>query len=263
MKVSIVTPYYNGVNYLLRLHDNLKPILSEEIDWIIVNDCSTDNSNEYLKKLEVDSEITVIHLPKNSGPSIARKVGAEKSTKENIFFLDVDDIVDLERFKEFTEFCKKEKNVDFFYAPLKLIDNPDVLKFDDERSNKIEKVDNPYMFIHKGFPQPSSLLVRKDFYLKYDLSNDLRWGEDFVMYLCLAKYGKGLKWDKVVSFYLVDGSGRGSKLSLKLRFRLSLLLLKIAIKPKKMLSSLIYALFLTLRHIASYLYKKLHIMSRL
>ena len=87
IKLSIITPYYNTLKYTQRLANQLSPQLTDEVEWIIVD----DGTNEY----ELDNlHAKVIHLPENSGnASRPRNVGIEASQGEFIAFIDSDDQV--------------------------------------------------------------------------------------------------------------------------------------------------------------------------
>lgn len=260
MKISIVTPVYNGSKFLVKMINNVFPLLSENIDWIIVDDKSTDQTFYQLNELVGgDTRVNIIQLNENSGPSIARFEGVKLSNADYIYFLDADDII-TKNFWDFLYFINNNKGYEFYYAPLKVINNydeiPSVNAGLERDIDKVKIINKPTDFIRFGFPQPSSLVVEKFFFLNNVITDRLEWGEDFLLYLQLSKYGKGIRWSKVVSCYLIDGSGRGSKLSISMRYKLSEKLLNISLKKQKLINSLIFTVYLTLRHLISYSYKK-------
>lgn len=92
--VSIITPCYNASKYI---KDTIESVLRQTyVSWemIIVDDCSTDDSFEILKKYcEKDSRIRVYKTDKPSGsPVIPRNVALSKSNGDLIAFLDADDL---------------------------------------------------------------------------------------------------------------------------------------------------------------------------
>ena len=94
-KISVIIPVYNAESTLKKAIDSVinQTIGFENIELIIVNDKSTDNSksiiDEYCNKYE---NIIGIHLDKNSGfPGKPRNVGIEQSTAPYLVFLDADD----------------------------------------------------------------------------------------------------------------------------------------------------------------------------
>ncbi|MDP3437353.1 MAG: glycosyltransferase [Bacteroidales bacterium] len=93
--ISVIIPVYNTDIYL---NDAVGSILNQtfrDIELIIVNDGSTDNSLNVLKEFEnSDSRVILIDQP-NSGSSIARELALGVSKGEYLFFMDSDDILDL------------------------------------------------------------------------------------------------------------------------------------------------------------------------
>lgn len=94
-KISVIIPVYNADQYLKKAIESVinQTIGFENIELIIVNDKSTDNSKniieEYANKY---NNITAIHLEKNSGlPGRPRNIGIEASSADYIIFLDADD----------------------------------------------------------------------------------------------------------------------------------------------------------------------------
>ena len=89
--VSIVIPIYNTSKYLPRCLDSVVNQTYQNLEIILIDDGSTDNSGKiadsYAKK---DSRITVIHQ-KNAGQSAARNTGIKNSTGTYLSFLDGDD----------------------------------------------------------------------------------------------------------------------------------------------------------------------------
>lgn len=261
MKISIVTPIYNGEKFLSKMIENVLPLLSESVDWIIVDDKSTDETFSKLKEMVSGvSGVSITQLNKNSGPSVARAEGVKISSSDYIYLLDADDII-TKNFLGFLFFIKDNKGYDFYYAPLKVIrnynDTPSINAGLEQDVDKVRTISKPTDFIKFGFPQPSSLVINKDFFLNNIITDRLEWGEDFLLYLQLSKYGKGIRWSKVVSCYLIDGSGRGSKLSIKMRHKLSVKLLDVSLKKNKVLNCLAFTAYLSLRHLISYSYKKI------
>lgn len=90
-KVSIIIPVYNTAKYLPRCLDSVLTQTYQNLEVILVDDGSTDNSGQiadtYAKQ---DKRIKVIHQP-NQGQSAARNVGLENATGKYISFVDSDD----------------------------------------------------------------------------------------------------------------------------------------------------------------------------
>lgn len=111
-KVSIVVPVYNVEKYLRRCIESLINQTYENIEIVLVDDCSTDNSlsicYEYAKK---DNRVKVIDKKENAGLSDTRNIGIENSTGDYVMFVDSDDYV-CNNFAEEMVRAIEEKNVD-------------------------------------------------------------------------------------------------------------------------------------------------------
>ena len=87
--ISIVIPTYNSEKFMPNLLKSIFKNGIEDMEVIIVDDCSTDNTIECTKKYP----IKIIQLETNVGPSRARNRGVKEAQGEIIFFLDADVIV--------------------------------------------------------------------------------------------------------------------------------------------------------------------------
>lgn len=95
-KVSVIIPVYNTEQFLRKCLDSVCNQTLSDIEIICINDCSTDNSLEVLKKYPVK----IIDLPENKGAAYARNRGIEAATGEYIGFVDSDDFVDLDFYEK-------------------------------------------------------------------------------------------------------------------------------------------------------------------
>lgn len=95
MKVSIIIPVYNVYQYLRECVESVKK-LKLDIEIILVDDGSKDNSGVLCDELaREDPRILVIHQ-ENGGLSKARNTGIENSSGDYVMFLDSDDFIDPE-----------------------------------------------------------------------------------------------------------------------------------------------------------------------
>ena len=93
--VSIIITVFNSEKYLERCIDSAIKQTYENIEIIIVDDCSKDKSKEIIEQYEIkNKKIKKILLSKNQGVSNARNVGMSVSDGEYIVFLDSDDYID-------------------------------------------------------------------------------------------------------------------------------------------------------------------------
>lgn len=93
-KVSVIIPVYNSEQYITECIQSVLNQTYENIEVIIINDGSTDQSYSICQRFaEKDSRINLISI-ENSGVSTARNIGIDNSTGDYITFVDSDDWID-------------------------------------------------------------------------------------------------------------------------------------------------------------------------
>lgn len=111
IQISIIIPVYNIEQYVRKNVESLLALKDDKIEFIYVDDGSTDESatilNEYLEK---DNRIVVIHQ-KNAGLSVARNTGIDAANGKWILFVDGDDWLDVEATECFLEEREEEYDV--------------------------------------------------------------------------------------------------------------------------------------------------------
>lgn len=83
--ISIIIPVFNGAKYL---DECLSSVCGANIEIIVVNDASTDNSEQIAKK-HTDKVINIEH----SGPVVARNIGIQNANGDYLMFMDADDVL--------------------------------------------------------------------------------------------------------------------------------------------------------------------------
>lgn len=93
-KVSVVVTNYNTEKYLYRCLDSIVKQTLEDIEIIIINDGSTDNSIDIIREFEdKDSRIKVFDI-ENQGVSHARNLGLSNASGDYVIFIDSDDYIE-------------------------------------------------------------------------------------------------------------------------------------------------------------------------
>ncbi len=113
-KVSIIIPIYNSRKHLKECLDSVINQTYKNLEIIIVDDHSTDNSLKLINTYH-DKRIHIIKLSKNQGTSIARNKGVEISTGDYLCFLDSDDYWSLDKIQKQVAFMKKN-HYSFIYS---------------------------------------------------------------------------------------------------------------------------------------------------
>ena len=103
-KVSVIIPVYNVEQYLRQCLDSVVNQTFEDIEIIVVNDCSPDNSLKIIEEYkQKDERFVIVDLKKNVGLGFARNEGMKVAKGKYITFIDSDDYVS----KDFVEILYK------------------------------------------------------------------------------------------------------------------------------------------------------------
>lgn len=100
--VSIIIPIYNAEKYLAECLGNVVNQTLGDIEIILVNDASTDNSMSIIRdcKEQYPDKVLVIDSEENRGAGGARNLGLEVCSGEYVGFVDSDDIIDVTMYKK-------------------------------------------------------------------------------------------------------------------------------------------------------------------
>lgn len=91
--VTIVMPNYNGKRFVIQAIESVLIQTYRNFELIVVDDCSTDDSLQDIKKIaKNDSRIRIIALKTNGGVANARNIGIKEAKGEYIALLDNDDL---------------------------------------------------------------------------------------------------------------------------------------------------------------------------
>lgn len=90
--VSVIMPTYNAGKYLAGSIDSILGQTYQNLELLITDDCSDDNTRQILKDYaQKDQRVKVAYLKENSGPAIARNRSIERARGRYIAFCDCDD----------------------------------------------------------------------------------------------------------------------------------------------------------------------------
>ncbi|TFT47977.1 glycosyltransferase family 2 protein, partial [Proteus mirabilis] len=186
--VSVIIPAYNAKKYLERAVNSVLNQSYKNVEVIIINDGSSDDTLSIIKKLSVLHKEIIFFSHENQGISKTRNKGIELAKGEYICFLDSDDTYEpnfLMMLLKETE----ENNIDFSYCLFnKVFDHNDI------RPSK-EYIDNNTLinFLNFDYFDICCLLLKKQFIEKHQIKfdTDMIVGEDvwFILQsLYLGKY---------------------------------------------------------------------------
>lgn len=94
--ISVVVPAYNKEPYIKQCMDSLVNQTFKNIEIIVVDDASTDNTLQILRDYELrDSRVKIIAKDHNCGRHVARKTGVQSTSGDYVLFVDADDEIEL------------------------------------------------------------------------------------------------------------------------------------------------------------------------
>ena len=104
-KVSVIIPVYNASRYIPRCVESLMRQTLREIEYIFVEDCSTDGSFDILLKTleaypERKDDVKILRHGKNMGVSVSRNDGNAAATGDFLIHCDSDDWVDVTMYEK-------------------------------------------------------------------------------------------------------------------------------------------------------------------
>ncbi|ARV15113.1 glycosyltransferase family 2 protein [Polaribacter sp. SA4-12] len=111
--LSIIVPIYNVEKYLKECLDSILKQPFDDYELILINDGSTDNCSEICDSYAImDKRIKVIHKP-NGGLSEARNFGIDNATGKYLSFIDSDDFISKDFYKNNVDYLQSNEDVDF------------------------------------------------------------------------------------------------------------------------------------------------------
>lgn len=116
MKYSFIVPVYNGSEFIRRCLDSIQNQTFKDFECIVLDDCSTDNTEEIAMQYAAnDDRFVVIGSEENCGVGYTRKKGVKLSKGEFIIFIDSDDLL-LPDFLDIVDELQKQNDSDVVYT---------------------------------------------------------------------------------------------------------------------------------------------------
>lgn len=196
--VSIIIPTYNSLNNLKKTIDSLIRQTYTNIEIIIVDDGSEDNTENYCKKLLTEYTYIKYIKQENSGVSCSRNVGLQEALGEYIIFVDSDDITENKFVEQFIVKFNEYPLADMVCCGYSVINDDDNelfrIRLDDlayDKNNFNEGIE--YLQAKKAF----NVLWNKCFKAQIIKSNDIAFdvnvklGEDLLFIIEYINFMKG------------------------------------------------------------------------
>lgn len=207
-KISVIVPVYNVEKYIEKCLQSLSKQTMQDFEIIIVNDGTKDNSEKVIKKyIEEYQELDIKYLKKeNGGLASARNYGVKHATGKYLSFLDADDYIDENLYRNL------ERYID---------EDIDVIKFKmqtvNEKGEILEKLDGPVFERCTGeeaykrlctidsFIDPACIyLYRREFFLKNGFEYRLIYHEDFGLTSLIMVSAKSFVSTNIYGYYYLQ-----------------------------------------------------------
>ncbi len=209
-KVSVIVPVYNTEKYLRRCLDSLVNQTLKDIEIIVVNDCSTDNSRKILDEYQSKYKkmIKVLNNETNKGIGHSRNLGILHSNGEFLSFIDSDDWVNVEMYEKMYEKAQKD-SLDLVICNYdKMLENVD---------GSITKISNDYVipeYLNTNLYEtpeilltvnmaPWNKLYKKSLFRNIQFPTDLKYEDMIVVIKTLANAKKIGFMHESFNYYLV------------------------------------------------------------
>ena len=133
-EISIIIPVYNTSKYIKKCLDSIANQTFKNLEIIIVNDGSTDDSEDIIKQwIKKNNNVKIKYFNKeNEGLSEARNFGVKKAEGRYISFIDSDDYIEQNLYENLKKYM--DDNIDLIKFKMKMIN---------ESGEIIKKIDGP------------------------------------------------------------------------------------------------------------------------
>ncbi|HHQ6568766.1 TPA: glycosyltransferase family 2 protein [Serratia fonticola] len=191
MLVSIITPTYNSEKFIGETYESLCSQTYNTWEWIITDDCSSDNTVQVLKKIaQEDSRVKIFVNVENLGAAHTRNNSLSHAQGEYIAFIDSDDKWHPEKLKRQLDIMNNN-NISFSFTGFIMTDETGRKlgkRVDCNRSEgfKVNYVD---MLKKKVTLGCSTVMLKADSFKNIEMPN-LRTGQDYALWLKLLKQEK-------------------------------------------------------------------------
>lgn len=201
-KISVIVAVYNTEKYVERCLNSLLNQTYQNLEIIVVEDDSIDNSKEVLKKYSHNDKVKLIYNKKNSGLSYSRNVGLENATGSYIGYIDSDDYVDLDYYEKLMQSIIDSK-AEIAICDIKVVD-------EDTNTEVISRCCNNdeftvYNVVDNGLAASAcNKLFKKELISKYKFAEG-KVNEDIAVVIPTIVNAKMITYAKTYYYYVQRG----------------------------------------------------------
>ena len=170
-KLSVIIPVYNNEKYLERCFNSILNQNINDLEIIVVNDGSTDNSDKIIQEYEKNHQEIKYFKKENTGVADSRNYGIEKASGKYIMFLDADDYLDIALYKNIKKYI--DEDIDLIKYKIQIVDKDEntielVQGATFEKTNGEEGFSELYS-TDVLLDSPCAYIIKKEIFEKNDL----------------------------------------------------------------------------------------------
>lgn len=248
-KISIIIPVYNSEKYLIKCLESIINQTMQEIEIIIVNDGSTDQSLKILEKYKKNEKRIILLNKENEGVSIARNKALDIATGKYILNIDSDDWIEKKYCEEMYNKAERER-LDILISDFYFVENKNKkyckdLDIDENKIlNKDEYIKILFEENFKGYL--CNKLIRRDLYAKNKIKfdSDINIMEDMLVLSRLINKSQRIgKINKAYYFYIKNIDSITNNLNIHKLYEIRKAFIFL-IKENKSLKAIVYKRYL-------------------
>jgi glycosyltransferase involved in cell wall biosynthesis len=114
--VTVIMPCYNYGSYIAESISSLQNQSFKDWECLIIDDGSTDNTANQIKKIQIKDQRIIYKFQKNGGPSKARNLGLDTAKGQFVQFLDADDFIQSDKFSQVKSYLDSFPDTDLVYG---------------------------------------------------------------------------------------------------------------------------------------------------
>lgn len=199
--ISIIVPVYNAEKYLKKCLDSLVNQTKKELEFILINDGSTDKSEEIIKTYK-DKRIKYFKH-KNQGIGKTRNFGIEKSSGKYIMFLDSDDYFSNDACEILYKEAEKEK-ADLIVFDYYRVEKGNLNEVKIESFNATNIKDDPNLLLKVNLG-PCNKIYKSDLIKNNDIKfeENLKYEDTLFVVKAIYNAKKIIKLNRFLHYYMI------------------------------------------------------------
>lgn len=209
MKISVIVPVYNVEKYLRKCLDSIVSQTFSDIEVIVVNDGTTDNSQKIIEEYEKKYSFVKGYIKENGGLSDARNYGIERASGDYLAFVDSDDYIDIHMYERMYKKAV-EGDYDMVVCDFTEVYNDHNAEGSSRLEKDLETSDEVKKHMVDFYPSAWNKLFKRELFRELRFKKSV-WFEDVELCYRLLPYVRSVGVVKEPLYYYIQREGSISK----------------------------------------------------